>query len=138
MTRKVSLKFSVAFASAVALTIAIIAPGSISAPAGLPPASPEQPQREVLNTETVTVTPTGFEPSELTLPKKGFFLVIANRSGLDSVTLRLTHDAGERVFEVEVPSEQLDWGGEVTAPPGQYVLTEAGHPDWACRITVTN
>jgi hypothetical protein len=145
MTRHLSLKsLRLILAGVVALACALIAAGSLSAPADPPPAPPaavappEQPRGDVLHSETVTLTPTGFEPSELSLPKKGAFLVVANRSGLDAVALRLTRDAGQRVFELEIPGEQLDWAGEFTAPPGQYVLTEAGHPDWACRITVSS
>jgi hypothetical protein len=26
---------------------------------------------------------------------------------------------------------------ELDLPPGEYVLAAAGHPEWACRITLT-
>jgi len=42
----------------------------------------QDPQAPV-QAELITVTPTGFEPSELTRPKGRFLLAIDNQSGLD-------------------------------------------------------
>ena len=63
-------------------------------------------------------------------------LFVDNRSGLEEVTLRVDRVAGPRLHEVRVPREMLDWNEEINLTPGQYVLTEASHPDWVCRITV--
>lgn len=85
----------------------------------------------------ITIRPQGFEPAEITRPKGNLFIVVENRSGLDSVTLRLDREAGARLKEVQVPLSKLDWYEGFDLTPGRYVLTEAAHPDWVCRINVT-
>lgn len=94
-------------------------------------------QRSPMEAEIITITPLGFEPAEITRPKGAFFLVVDNRSGLEEITFRLDREAGQRQHEVRVPREQLDWDGVVDLHPGTYLLTEASHPDWLCRITIT-
>jgi hypothetical protein len=32
---------------------------------------------------------------------------------------------------------QVKWIEQFNLPPGDYVLTEANHPDWKCSITLT-
>jgi hypothetical protein len=80
---------------------------------------------------------TGFEPKEINRPKGQFLLVVHNRSGVEEVNLRLDHEAGNRLHEVRVGRDRLDWRAPLDLHPGQYVLTEAGHPGWICRINVT-
>jgi hypothetical protein len=41
------------------------------------------------------------------------------------------------LHEVHVPREQQDWNDIMELEPGSYVLTEAEHPKWTCRITIT-
>jgi hypothetical protein len=41
---------------------------------------------------------------------------------------------------VRVPRDtkgRREWRQLVTLPPGSYALTEADHPGWVCRITIT-
>jgi hypothetical protein len=90
-----------------------------------------------LEAEIITITPRGFEPAEITRPKGAFILLVDNRSELDEITFRLDHEAGHRQHEVRVTREQWDWDGMVNLHPGIYMLTEASHPDWLCRITIT-
>lgn len=85
----------------------------------------------------ITVRHTGFEPSEITRPAGRVFLLVQNRSGYHEVALRLDREAGSRLHDVRVPRSKLDWLQVVDLQPGRYVLTDAYHPDWACRITVT-
>jgi hypothetical protein len=94
-------------------------------------------QRVRLETELITIGPRGFEPSTIRRPIGRFFLAIENRSGLDSVNLRIDRVAGNRLKEVAVTGGQLDWIDVVDLIPGDYVITEAEHPDWVCKITVT-
>lgn len=90
-----------------------------------------------VETEVLTIRPTGFEPSELTRPQGRFLLAVNNRSGLAEVNLRLDRVAGNRLREVRVPRNKLDWREFVELPPGRYLLTEAGQPNWVCSITIT-
>jgi hypothetical protein len=94
-------------------------------------------QRVHLESELITIGPGGFEPSTIRRPAGRFFLAIENRSGLDSVTLRIDRLAGNRLKEAAVSGGQLDWIDVLDLTPGDYVVTEADHPNWVCYITVT-
>jgi hypothetical protein len=96
-----------------------------------------QSARTKLEAELVTIRPHGFEPKEITRPKGRFILAVDNRSGLEEVNLRLDQVAGNRLHQVRVPREHLDWSEVFDLHPGNYVLTEANHPNWVCRITIT-
>ncbi len=103
------------------------------------PANSQPPtqNRSEMEAETITITPLGFDPPQMTRPKGAFLLVINNRTGLDEITFRLDREAGNRLHEVRVPREQLDWDTVIYLHPGTYLLTEASHPEWECRITIT-
>jgi hypothetical protein len=93
--------------------------------------------RDRVTVERITIRPTGFDPAETTLSKGRSLLTVDNRSGLREVVLRLDKEAGNRLQEVRVQREKLDWRRTVDFEPGRYLLTEAAHPGWTCRITVT-
>lgn len=100
-----------------------------------PPASQKKEGR--VEAELVTATPDGFEPSTITRPKGHFYLVVDNLTELPELELRITREAGHSLQEVRVQRGQADWAGLLDLGPGTYVLREAAHPDWECRITVT-
>ena len=101
-----------------------------------------QPQRRRpiadIESELITITPHGFEPREITRPQGRFLLMVDNRSGLDGIALRLDHESGNRLREARERREELDWSDELDLKPGHYVLSEANHPGWVCKITVTS
>lgn len=101
------------------------------------PLNPQQGTRSQVEAETITLRPTGFEPAEIARPAAQFFLVVENRSGLGAVNLRLDSENGDRLRSVGMSSEEPDWNDLLDLSPGTYLLTEADHPDWACRITIT-
>jgi hypothetical protein len=90
-----------------------------------------------VESELITLRHDGFQPKEITRPQGRFFLAIDNRSGLEEVTLRLDHETGNRVKETKVLKEKPKWRGLLDLPPGHYLVTEADHPDWVCRLTIT-
>jgi hypothetical protein len=93
-----------------------------------------------LESEHITIRPTGFEPSEIKRPAGRVLLSVNDRSGLDSLDLRVDAERLHRLFEVRVPQDtkgRREWRQVIVLVPGHYVLTEAGHPDWSCRITIT-
>ncbi len=92
---------------------------------------------ERLETERITIRPTGFEPAQITRPQGEFILAADNLSGLREVTLILERETGERVHERRVPLERLKWRAPLTLRPGRYVVREAGHPEWVCALTIT-
>lgn len=95
------------------------------------------PHKTRIDGELVTILPTGFEPKTLTRPMGKFFLFVDNRSGLDSVTVRLDPVTGNRLVDVTTPRAKLDSVHFLDLTPGTYKLTEAAHPQWLCTITVT-
>ena len=127
-----------ALAAAVKLSNAV--PGGVpAAKAAAPPAVSRQgePDEEV-ETEIVSILPTGFEPSQITRPRGKFRLMVNNRSGIEQLTWRLDRDAGGgRLHEVQLNRGKLRSQQYEDLPPGTYFLSEADHPDWACRITIT-
>ena len=90
-----------------------------------------------LQAQLITLRPFGFEPKQITRSEGRFLLMVDNRSGLREMSLRLDRVAGNRLHEVRVPRERLDWREFFELTPGRYTLTEANHPDWVCDITIT-
>jgi hypothetical protein len=101
------------------------------------PVSQRDAKQERVETELITIRSTGFEPHEITRPEGRVFFEVDNRSGLPEINLRLSSEHGNRLHQARVRREQLDWHQELDLRPGRYVLTEANHTDWVCRITIT-
>lgn len=111
-------------------------PKAVEPPAAADPRG-QQTADEGDEAELITILPSGFEPAEITRPRGKFLLVIDNRSGLGDVTWRLDREAGGRLHEVRLSGGRLHSGQFEDLPPGTYLLTEAGHLDWTCRIRIT-
>jgi hypothetical protein len=90
-----------------------------------------------LQTELITVTPTGFEPAEITRPQGRFMLAIDNRSGLDAIDLYLEREKGNRVGGALKRKAKLAWRQVIELPAGTYSLRAANDESWQCRITLT-
>ena len=102
-------------------------------PAGQPQiASEGKPEAEI-----ITVTPAGFEPTEITRPRGPFVLAVDNRSGLDALALYLELENGSRVNTQLTRRGKLAWRELVDFPPGTYLLRAANDETWSCRITLT-
>jgi len=95
----------------------------------------QDPQASV-QAELVTLTPTGFEPAELTRPKGRFQLAIDNRSGLDEVEFYFEREAGGRMNIPLSRRGKLAWREIVDLPPGTYVLRSMNDESWRCRLTI--
>lgn len=95
-----------------------------------------KPSGERVEAEVITLLPTGFEPAEITPSSGKFLLQVSNRSGLPEVNLQLEGENGDRRREVNVPRRKLDWREVVRLPRGTYLLSEANHPEWQCRIII--
>lgn len=83
-----------------------------------PLARPLVLQADRLQSELITIRPTGFDPTEIRRAQGRFLLAVDNKSGLDEVTLQLTHEGGSRVREVHLPPGQLKWREKLNLPPG--------------------
>ena len=104
----------------------------------IPPLPPSGPSIERLDIEVITIRPTGFERTQLTRPKGIFGIAVENRSGLADMVLRLDQEGGRRLRQSQLSQTKLNWKEVLDLPPGNYVLTEAGKPNWTCRLTITD
>lgn len=86
--------------------------------------------------ELVTITPTGFEPSQITRLQGPFILAVDNRSGLDEVELYLERETGSRTDVQLNRKRKLAWREILDLPSGRYVLRAVDYADWRCTITV--
>ena len=97
-----------------------------------------QGQKRRIEPVIVTLTPTGFEPAELTRRRGLFLLMVDNRSNNPDLLFRLDAENGKRQHEQQTrKGGRLDWNKPLDLPPGRYSLTVADHPDWVCEITIT-
>lgn len=94
-------------------------------------------RRSHLEVEIVTIRGTGFEPKIITRPAGKFVLTIENRSGVDEVSLRLDQQGGNRLKDLKVKKNVLDWADVLDLRAGDYFLTEANHTNWSCHIKIT-
>jgi hypothetical protein len=79
----------------------------------------------------------GFEPAEVSWPNDRFFLTIENHTDVSEIKLFLDREVGGRVKEVHLKMRKQRAAGIFDLPPGNYLLTEANHPGWVFRITIT-
>lgn len=93
--------------------------------------------KDGVQVEIITLRHWGFEPNEVTRPHSNLVLRVDNRSGLEEMSIDIEREAGEKVKEVRGLGGKRDWVEGVDLPPGRYVLSEADHPEWVCRITIT-
>lgn len=90
-----------------------------------------------LEAEHIVLTRRGFEPSTIRRPDGRVILMVDNRSGLPEIELQLDRVAGNRLLKTRISRETLDWIEVIDLTPGEYILTETGHPNWSCRFTIS-
>ena len=100
-------------------------------------AAAAKPDRSVVQ-ELLTLRPSGFDPAEITIPNGNFMLAIDNLTYLPDLNLTLAEDKKGKLKEIKIESKNRDWREEIDLKPGVYTLSEANHPRWTCRITVTD
>ena len=96
----------------------------------------QDPQAPV-QAELITITPTGFEPSEITRRRGRFLLAIDNQSGLDDVEFYFERETGGRVNVPLSRRGKLAWREIIDLTPGTYILRATNDESWRCRITIT-
>jgi hypothetical protein len=90
-----------------------------------------------MEVERITVRRYGFEPAQITRPAGPFVLALDNRGGTKELDLRLTRAEGGWGRQRRLSGRASRWRAVVDPPPGLYVLREADHPGWECRILIT-
>jgi hypothetical protein len=95
----------------------------------------DQPQVQPL---PIVLKSGGFVPMDVIGAQGDYFFSVLNQSGTAEIVLRLDREHGNRLHEDHVKKERLRWRKTVHLTPGVYVLTEANHPQWVCRITINS
>ncbi|MDX6501078.1 MAG: hypothetical protein QOG23_4338 [Blastocatellia bacterium] len=106
------------------------------AAAALTPNGSQARSNESAEVEQIDLRLSGFEPSEITRPSGRFLLGVNNRTGLTELSLTLVHESGRSAVSKRL-SRVKTWREVLDLHPGRYVLREATHRDWLCRITIT-
>jgi hypothetical protein len=99
-------------------------------------AGPQRPNVERVNVAMIALRPSGFDPSQIIRLGSPFVLSVDNRTGLENISLILSDQAGNKLRETRL-LRRRKWKEVIDLPSGRYMLSEAGHPDWICQITVT-
>lgn len=94
-----------------------------------------EPRKEAV---VIGLYPHGFEPAEITRAAGPFLLVIHDRTGLEETSIRIDRVAGPRLVTVRISNRSADWNALTDLPAGNYLITEAGHPEWSCLIAITS
>jgi hypothetical protein len=87
--------------------------------------------------EPLTLKPGGFEPDEITRAATPFVLMVNNRSGTADVSFELFREDGHKMNDIKGPKGGVRPMKLLDLPPGNYLLKEVGHPEWTCRIVLS-
>ena len=85
---------------------------------------------------SVTLKSTGFHPSEVLIPAERFQLSLDNRTGIQELVLRMATADGTQLREMQLGGAGGDWSEMFELQAGNYILSEASHKDWVCRLKV--
>lgn len=125
--RELSLAFSLSSLLVIAAIVTVIADAGSSRSAQLAQSVGQDEVR-------IELSSNGFVPNEIQHAAGTFAIAVENSTLSGEYTLRLKAEDGTVLREVQVQQGSSAW--TITLPAGQYTLTEAGNPQWLCRITV--
>jgi hypothetical protein len=91
------------------------------------------PQGRPDSVVSVLVTSTGFPDDEISVGPGLHHLLLINRTGLDGLTFVVTRPGQDALLTGG--GEYIE--GDIPFAPGEVLITEASHPEWICRISVT-
>jgi hypothetical protein len=91
---------------------------------------------ENVEVELITILPNGFEPGEIVRQAGSFVLMFDNQSGLQPLDFRLERSGMPRVAELRL-RRKTDSTAILNLPHGEYRVTEANHPEWNLKLTLT-
>jgi len=87
--------------------------------------------------ETVTLTPHGFEPAEITPSGDKFLLGVDNRIILEELSFALFRENGQKLRQLKMAKGQIRLRKLLNLPAGHYTLQVVDHPQWHCSIIVS-
>lgn len=82
----------------------------------------------------VYITPDGFERRSARIRSGPKVFVLRNTSGLDTLHFTVTRVGGGVVADGGLRSGAARVV-RADVPPGDYLITEASHPDWSCTVS---
>jgi hypothetical protein len=112
--------------------------GSIPALAPIPGLPVDAKEGEPGKFLLLTITPTGFDPSQVTLAAGQYLVLVESRTGLDTFGVVANRERGERLFNDRLERFQRRWKKTIDFKPGRYFIREADHPEWKCLLTITD
>lgn len=100
----------------------------------------QPPKAVLLDTEFVELGPYGFVPRQIVRQKPGkHFVFVRTVVPIRPLVLRLLRETGsEKLKDVPIQAGKGYWNEVLDLTPGNYILTEANHPSWICKITIGN
>lgn len=117
-------------------------PSGVVAQTFAPDVRPNQgavsPAPSSISVETVTLTPQGFEPAEITSSADKFVLGVDNRIMIKELSLELLRENGPKVRQFKMAKGQIRLRKLVNLPAGRYTLQVIDHPEWRCSIVVSS
>lgn len=78
----------------------------------------------------------GFLPQHLTHAHGRIIMSVHNLTAL-TLNLRLDRETAGTLKTVSVSRDLPRWREAIEFGPGEYLLKETGHPDWICRLSIT-
>ena len=126
----------IAMAVVLAAVVVVVASFARSAYMKRDALPPQREKQARLETELITLQPSGFEPDEIRRPQGAFVLGVDNRAGVESIELQFRRVDGQRLNALQTPKRKVSWREVVDLPPGAYVLSVANHPEWTCNVTI--
>ena len=99
--------------------------------------SPEATLKRTIETETVALTSSGFQPSRLERPPGKFRLFVQSTGALGAVTLQLENE-GKAALKAKGLSKaaRQRWIEDHSLPSGKYTLRVKEHPKFALQIVI--
>lgn len=82
----------------------------------------------------IELTSSGFTPNEVQHAPGRFAIAVENTTLSSEYMLRLKAEDGTLLNEFQVQKGSSAW--TINLQTGTYVLTEADHPQWTCRIVI--
>jgi hypothetical protein len=101
------------------------------------PADQDNPGRSQVEMLPITLRAGGFVPGEMTKPSGEYIISISNLSDVPDLVIRMGRENGEKMHEGKASRRKPYWRQQVRLTPGTYLIGEASHPEWVCRINVT-
>ncbi len=113
-------------------------------PPSLSVAAQATPTPPPLKVVSITVTPAGFSPADLTIPEGLYLLDINNRSGVANLNLQFGDLNTRKLKETKPVKDRQgrllplqDFRGLFDLRSGKYTITEANNPKWIAELKVT-